>query len=95
MTVTIICTLLGTFIGIVGAVLSIIGAINYYKKTVQQDTTCNTRMETTLAYIQQGVDDIRLDIKAQANKISDMDTRLTRVEESTKSAHHRLDEFEK
>ena len=86
-TITIICSLLGTAIGVVEA-------INYYKNKVQQDTTCNTQMKSQLDYISKGVDDIRLDIKAQANKISDMDTRLARVEESTKSAHIRLNEFQ-
>lgn len=86
-TIAVICT-------IVGAVIGIVGVVNIYKKDVKSDTTCNTKMETQLTYIQQGVDDIRLDIKAQANKISDMDTRLARVEESTKSAHIRLNEFQ-
>lgn len=86
--ITVICTILGAIVGVAGA-------INYYKSKVQQDTTCNTRMETKLDYIGKNVDDIKLDFRTQANKINDMDLRLTRVEESTKSAHHRLDEFEK
>ena len=86
-TITIISTILG-------AILGIIGAINYYKSKVQQDTTCNTQMKSQLDYISKGVDDIRLDIKAQANKINDIDIRLARVEESTKSAHNRLDELQ-
>ena len=86
-TITIICTLLG-------AILGIVGAINYYKSKVQQDTTCNTQMKSQLDYISKGVDDIRLDIKAQANKINDIDIRLARVEESTKSAHNRLDDLQ-
>ena len=41
------------------------------------------------------MDDIRIDIKAQDRKISEVSERLIRVEESTKSAHHRIDEFMK
>ena len=41
-----------------------------------------------------GVDDIKLDMRAQATKIEDIDRRVARVEENAKSAHHRLDMLE-
>ncbi|GAE00969.1 hypothetical protein CBO05C_0659 [Clostridium botulinum B str. Osaka05] len=44
-----------------------------------------------LDYISKGVDDIRLDLKAADRKIEDINTRLIKVEESSKSAHHRID----
>ncbi|WP_143287327.1 hypothetical protein [Caloramator quimbayensis] len=51
------------------------------------------RLEAKVDYISKGVDDIRLDIKDHGRKIDDIDRRVTRVEESTKSAHHRIDEL--
>jgi septal ring factor EnvC (AmiA/AmiB activator) len=52
-------------------------------------------VKTKLDYISKGVDDIRLDIRAQDRKISDITERVIRVEESTKSAHRRIDGIEK
>jgi hypothetical protein len=47
-----------------------------------------------LNYISRGVDDIKLDIKDQNRKISSLVERVAKVEESTKSAHHRIDDIE-
>lgn len=86
--VALICTVLGT-------------AISYltFKKGQAHDIRAETREDAytmaKLDYISKGVDDIRLDIKAQDTKINDINTRVTRVEESVKSAHHRLDNLEK
>ncbi|WP_150112247.1 hypothetical protein [Clostridium hydrogeniformans] len=58
-------------------------------------TKSNAYLSTRLDYISKGVDDIRLDIKAQDRQIADMNSRLIRVEESSKSAHKRIDTIEK
>ena len=38
--------------------------------------------------------DIRIDIKANEKRVSDLSEKLVRVEESTKSAHRRIDKLE-
>lgn len=85
-------------VAVVGAIIGILGYIRVTKNDVKDDTEESTsisvELKAQLNYISKGVDDIRLDIKAQANKIEDMGERLTRVEESTKSAHHRLNDIE-
>ncbi len=48
-------------------------------------------MATKLDFISQGVNNIQVKIEAQENKFIAMNERITRVEESTKSAHHRID----
>lgn len=86
--ITVICTIVG----------AIIGYMSYQKKNqkdIETDASQKTVVATKLDYISKGVDDIRLDIKAQDTKISNVIERLIKVEESTKSAHHRLDIFEK
>lgn len=86
--ITVICTIVG----------AIIGYMSYQKKNqkdIETDASQKTVVATKLDYISKGVDDIRLDIKAQDTKISNVIERLIKVEESTKSAHHRLDTFEK
>lgn len=58
------------------------------------DTAIDTALKSDVDYIKRGVDDIKLDMRTQATKIEDIDLRVARVEESTKSAHHRLDRLE-
>ncbi|WP_461206940.1 hypothetical protein [Clostridium sp. DL1XJH146] len=84
----VICTILGTLLGLSGFWRN-------SKNDIKDDSRQFTRVESKLDYVSKGVDDIRLDIKAQDRKISDVVERVVRVEESTKSAHHRLDEIEK
>lgn len=82
--VTFMCTVIG----------AIIGYMTYQKKTahdIEDDASQKTVVATKLDYISKGVDDIRLDIKAQDTKINTLVERLIKVEESTKSAHHRID----
>lgn len=49
---------------------------------------------TKVDYIARGVDDIRLDRRAQASKIESMNEKLIRVDESSKQAHKRIDKLE-
>ncbi|CEN23101.1 Uncharacterised protein [[Clostridium] sordellii] len=82
--VTVMCTV----------ICAIIGYMTYQKKTahdIEDDASQKTVVATKLDYISKGVDDIRLDIKAQDTKINTLVERLIKVEESTKSAHHRID----
>jgi hypothetical protein len=36
---------------------------------------------------------MRVEVRAHGSRIAELSTRITRCEESTKSAHHRLDEI--
>lgn len=69
-----------------------------YKKDTQETTKGQTqdltRIETKVDYVGSDVKEMRDDIKAQGVLQSQMSERLTRVEESTKSAHHRIDALE-
>jgi outer membrane murein-binding lipoprotein Lpp len=51
------------------------------------------RIEQKVNDIGSDVKEVRDDVKAQAIQYADIDKRVTRVEESTKSAHHRIDEI--
>lgn len=78
------CTIIGAFIGI-------LGAIRLSKKDTKEDTQSFTRVETKLDYIGKDISDIKMDFRTHATKIASIEERVTRVEESTKSAHHRID----
>jgi phage shock protein A len=45
-------------------------------------------------YIKRGIEDIRVEQKAQGRRYDELAERVTRVEESAKSAHHRIDRVE-
>ena len=62
--------------------------------TATRDTAIDTALKSDVDYIKRGVDDIKLDMRAQATKIEDIDRRVARVEEAQKSARHRLDMLE-
>lgn len=49
---------------------------------------------TKLDSIGKGVDDIRIDLKANEKQMSRMNEQLIRVDESTKSADKRIDKLE-
>jgi len=51
-------------------------------------------ISTNINNIALDIKDLKADIKTQDGKINGIDTRLVRVEESTKSAHKRIDDAE-
>lgn len=61
---------------------------------LKADAEKDGELKTRLDYIGKGVDDIRLDIRAQDRTLSTIAERVIRVEESTKSAHRRIDTIE-
>jgi len=83
-----VCTIIGT-------ILAINGFSRTTKKDTQESTKANTRLESKVDYVLNGVNDIKLDMRDQGRQINDVSERVTRVEESSKSAHKRIDELEK
>ena len=53
------------------------------------------RMAADLSYIRASVDDIKLEYKAIQRELKEMRDRLVEVEQSSKSAHQRIDEIRK
>ncbi len=88
------CTLIGVGLGILGFTRTKKRDTREDTREAQAEATKQTLVETKLDYISKGIDDIRLDIKVQDRKIQEVIERVIRVEESTKSAHKRLDSIE-
>lgn len=88
-------TTIGVICTVIGAVIGCLGYKRTFTKDIKEESNSQTKLEMQLNYISRGVDDIKLDMKMQDKKINDVIERVARVEESAKSAHHRLDNFEK
>ena len=85
----------------VGLVFTIIGGIIGYatfymnsKRNTKQETKEEVATTTKLDIISKNVDEIRLDNKDISKSLQSLAERVSAVESSTKSAHHRLDNIE-
>ncbi len=58
------------------------------------DATKDAELRTNMEYIKRGIDDVRVEQKVQGQRFDQLSERVTRVEESTKSAHRRIDRVE-
>lgn len=85
--ISIITSLISTCI----ALIALLRLFNHDGKNSIRDFQ---RVETKLDYIGGDTKEIRDDVKALKIKQEDMAERLVKVEESTKSAHHRIDGIE-
>ncbi|MCM3600623.1 hypothetical protein M3175_07760 [Robertmurraya korlensis] len=63
-------------------------------KEEKDDAKESAEIKAQLGYISKGVDDIRIDLKANERQMAALGERVTRVEESSKQAHKRLDNLE-
>jgi len=68
------------------------------KRTERQDARNEAAEMTTvivkLEYIGNGINEIKTDMRGIKGDITDLQGRMIRVEQSVKSAHHRLDSME-
>lgn len=86
-----------TIISLVVAVAALLFTAASFKRTKFQDNTTNAteraNMTADIRYIRSSVDDIKLENKSIQQDIRHMSERLVVVEQSTKSAHNRIDEI--
>ncbi|MEK4640343.1 hypothetical protein NST14_29990 [Bacillus sp. FSL W8-0519] len=86
-------------VGVLIAIASaFIGYMSYSlnrSKEIKSDGRQGAETNAKLEYISKGVDDIRIDLKANEKQMIVLGERITRVEESSKQAHKRLDNVEK
>lgn len=84
---------IGVLIAACGLLISFLMYRLNSTKEVKHDGQQNAEMKTKLEYISKGVDDIRIDIKSNEKQMQLFGERLTRVEESAKQAHKRIDQM--
>lgn len=62
-------------------------------KEIEERVANNTKVNMKLDNVLNVVNDIKYDISATKKEVQELDRRLVIVEQSTKSAHHRLDDY--
>ena len=87
--------LIGAFGTLSGFVLSYLAFQRNRDKEIKNEAEDGAVIKTKLDSIGKGVDDIRIDLKANEKQMSRMNEQLIRVDESTKSAHKRIDKLER
>lgn len=84
-------TILG---GIIGVATFYMNSKKNTKQETKEETTVITSIGTKLDLISKNVDEIRLDNKDFNKSIHQLGERISAVEQSAKSAHHRIDNLE-
>ncbi|WP_313428050.1 hypothetical protein [Siminovitchia terrae] len=87
-----------TTIGIIctagGFIVAYLTFIRNRDKDTRIDATESAVVRTKLDAIGQGIDSIRIDLKVNERNIAHIAERVTRVEESAKQTHKRIDNLE-
>ncbi|MNV46422.1 hypothetical protein D3C71_1382540 [compost metagenome] len=87
-------TMLTILAAISGIALGWLGRKKAVKDEIAQAATADAALQTDVSYIKTGVVDIRVDIREIGKRMDGLSERITRVEESAKQAHKRLDRLE-
>lgn len=86
-------------LSVVGCVCGILFGIKNSRraddKQLRDDTLSLARIEGKLDSANRGIEDMRVEVRTHGNQIAELGTRITRCEESCKSAHHRIDTIER
>lgn len=105
MTIEFIDVIIGLFFTVVGGTIGILSYRRTEKKDIEDKITKKVNVSTEqirhdteislkLDNISRNVDETRLDIKDFNKTIGSLSERVTKVEESTKQAHKRIDSLE-
>jgi len=91
----ILFALIGAISAISGILLGWAGRVRLNKQDLKEGVHRDARMNADMEYIKRGVDEVRLEQRAQGKRYDELSERVTRVEEAAKSAHQRIDRLDK
>lgn len=77
-----------------GLLLSVISALVAYSRGVKSKSEAEGSLHSDIGYIKSGVDDLKNEQRLQSSRHYALATDVARIEESAKSAHHRIDGME-
>lgn len=86
-----------TLIGVVGTLCGMLFAYIGYQKGLKKDSSEDGKnsgvMLSDIGYIKSGIDDLKRKQEVAEERHYSLAERVTKVEESSKQAHHRIDEM--
>lgn len=86
-------------IGVIGTICSMLFAYAGYRKGLKVDAykegNDDGTLKTDMQYIKRRVDDVLFEQKDLGRCVNNLTERVVRVEESSKQAHKRIDQFQK
>lgn len=85
---------IGVLIGVLSFVIGYIAHVRAGKKDVEEKASERATMHTQLSGIDNGIRDIQVQVRNTDNRLAEINDRVIRVEESTRSAHKRIDRME-
>ncbi|WP_201319127.1 hypothetical protein [Paenibacillus sp. EPM92] len=94
MDLTILTAAVSVIAAISGISLGWIGRARSIKRDTEQEAGKDAYLRADMDYIKRGVDEVRLEQRAQGQRFDLLSERVTRVEESAKQAHHRLNRLD-
>lgn len=77
------------------AIIAIITLAKGNKKDIEKEAEARADMNADLKYIRSSVDDIRVENRVIQKDVGDLKVKMVEIEQSTKSAHKRLDDMQK
>lgn len=78
-----------------GIILGWLGRSRTIRQDTAEEASRDAMLRSDVEYIKRGVDDLRIEQKVQGQKFDVLAERVTRVEESAKQAHKRIDKLER
>jgi peptidoglycan hydrolase CwlO-like protein len=92
-TAQIITIVISSLALVVSLIFSIVAATRNRRTDDTNEGENKGVIMSDIGYIKAGVDDLKTQNRENAVKIGNLNERVTRVEESCKQAHHRIDEL--
>ena len=80
-------------LSLAAVIVSLVGLLLSSRKTTRDDAAGSARVEAKLDGISSGVEDIRVEMRTVRSRVESLAERVSAVESSCKSAHHRLDQL--
>ena len=81
-------------ISLAAVLVSLVSLILNGRKGTREDAAGTARLEAKLDSISSGVEDIRVEMRTMRGRVDGLAERVSAVESSCRSAHHRLDQLQ-
>ena len=85
----------GTIISLAAVLISLLALLLNSRKETRTDAAAMAKIETSLSTLNNGVNDIRVDLRSMRDSLSEHSERLVRVESRTDSNSRRIEALEK